>query len=57
MVKVGNPAYLSPSQSQLGLRGGKVPPGFMPKGLKRIHSAAINTLEVRPLVPPSEMLY
>jgi hypothetical protein len=36
-VNVGYPSYLTPS---LGLKGGKVPPGFLPKGLKRIHSAA-----------------
>lgn len=41
----------------MGFRGGKVPHGFMPKGLKRIHSAAATNIEFRPFVNPGEMLF
>ncbi|CAD8054205.1 unnamed protein product [Paramecium sonneborni] len=54
-INVGYPNYLT---TAIGMKGSRVPPGFLPKGLKRIHSAAATqNVEFRPFMNPGEILF
>ncbi|CAD8046943.1 unnamed protein product [Paramecium sonneborni] len=54
-INVGYPNYLTPA---IGMKSSRVPPGFLPKGLKRIHSAAATqNVEFRPFMNPGEILF